>query len=81
VFPNLVNAQLLKELTQQIENNDVSSIQLKLRTQIEVHAKTTLEKAPINGEHMSSSVGSNLSKGCCQNLIIINNVEKVHQKI
>jgi ribosomal protein L24 len=80
VFPNLVNAQLPKELKQQIKNNDVSSIQLKLRTQIEVNAKTTLEKAPINGEHMSSCVGSNLSKGC-QNLIIIKNVKKVHQKI
>jgi len=52
VFPNLVNAQLLKELKQQIENNDASSIQLKLRTQIEVNAKTVLEKASINGEHI-----------------------------
>jgi hypothetical protein len=38
MFPNLVNGQLSKELKQHIENNDASSIQLKLRTQIEVNA-------------------------------------------
>jgi LEA14-like dessication related protein len=48
VFPNLVNAQLSKELKQHIENNDASSIQLKFRTQVEV----ALEKVPINGEHI-----------------------------
>jgi hypothetical protein len=50
--PNLANAQLLKELKWQIKNNDVSSIQLKLRTQVEVDAKTTLEEVLINGEHI-----------------------------
>jgi hypothetical protein len=39
MFPNLVNAQLSKGLKQQIENSDVSSIQLKLRTQVEIDAK------------------------------------------
>jgi hypothetical protein len=52
MFPNSVNAQLSKKLKWHIENNDASSIQLKLRTQVEVDAKTTLEKAPINGEHI-----------------------------
>ncbi len=52
MFPNLDNAQLSKKLKQQIENNDVFSIQLKLKTQVEVNVKTTLEKAPINGEHI-----------------------------
>jgi hypothetical protein len=36
-----------------MENNDASSIQLKLRTQIEVNAETALEKVPINGEQMT----------------------------
>jgi hypothetical protein len=48
----LANAQLLKELKWQIKNNDVSSIQLKLKTQVEVDAKTTLEEVLINGEHI-----------------------------
>ncbi len=52
VFPNLANAQLLKELKWQIENNDVFSIQLKLRTQVEVDAETTSKEALINGEHI-----------------------------
>jgi hypothetical protein len=56
MFPNLVNAQLSKELKQQIENNDVFSIQLKLRTQVEVDAKIALEKVPINGEHIHVQV-------------------------
>ncbi len=52
MFPNLVTAQLSKKLNRQIKNNDASSIQLKLRTQVEVNLKTTLEKVPINGEHI-----------------------------
>jgi len=36
----------------QIKNNDASSIQLKLRTNVEVDAETALEKIPINGEHI-----------------------------
>ncbi len=52
VFPNLANAQLLKKLKWQIEDNDVSSIQLKLRTQVEVDAETALEEALINGERI-----------------------------
>jgi hypothetical protein len=51
VFPNLANDQLSKELKQQIKNNH-AFIQLKLRTQVEVDVKITLEKAPINGEHI-----------------------------
>ncbi len=39
-----------------IKNNDVSSIQLKLRTQVEVDAKIALEKIPINGEHIHVQV-------------------------
>jgi hypothetical protein len=35
----------------QIENNDASSIQLKLRTQVEEDAEIVLDKPPINGEH------------------------------
>jgi hypothetical protein len=56
MFPNWVNAQLLKELKWQIENIDASSIQLKLRIQVEVDAKMALEKAPINGEHIHVQV-------------------------
>ncbi len=52
MFPNLANAQVLKEVKRQIKKNDVSSIQLKLRTQVEVDAETTLEKIPINDEHI-----------------------------
>jgi len=52
MFPNLANAQLLKELKWQIKNNDASYIQLKLKTQVEVDAQTALEKALINGEHI-----------------------------
>jgi len=52
MFPNLVNAQLSKKLKRHIENNDASSIQLKLSTQVEVDVKTALEKAPINSEHI-----------------------------
>jgi hypothetical protein len=52
VFPNLANAQLLKELKWQIENNDASYIQLKLKTQVEVDAQTALEKALIDAEHI-----------------------------
>ncbi len=44
ILPNLGNAHLSKELKCQIENNDASSIQLKLKTQVDVNAKTTLEK-------------------------------------
>ncbi len=51
MFPNLVNDQLSKELKWKIENND-ASIQLKLRTQVEIDTKIALEKAPINGEHI-----------------------------
>ncbi len=56
VLPNLTIAQLSKVLKRQIENNDASLIQLKLRTQIDVDAKTTLEKTPINGEHVHVQV-------------------------
>jgi hypothetical protein len=52
MFPNLANAQLSKKLKRHIENNDASFIQLKLRTQVKIDAKITLEKAPINGEHI-----------------------------
>jgi hypothetical protein len=52
LFPNLVNAQLSKEPKRQIKNNDVYSIQLKLRTLVEVDTEIVLEKAPINGEHI-----------------------------
>ncbi len=52
MFPDLVNAQLSKKLKQHTKNNNASFIQLKLRTQVEVDAKTTLEKAVINGEHI-----------------------------
>jgi hypothetical protein len=56
MFPNLANAQLLKELKWQIKNNDVSSIQLKLKTQVEVDVEIALEKALINGEHIHVQV-------------------------
>jgi hypothetical protein len=56
VLPNLTIAQLSKVLKQQIENNDASSIQLKLQTQIDVDAKTTLKKTPINGKHVHVQV-------------------------
>jgi hypothetical protein len=56
VLPNLTTTQLFKVLKQQIENNDASSIQLKLWTQVDVDAKTTLEKTPINGEHVCVQV-------------------------
>ncbi len=56
VFPNSANAQLLKELKWQIQNNDTSFIQLKLGTQVEVEAETTLEEALINGEHIHVQV-------------------------
>jgi hypothetical protein len=46
MLPNLVVAQLLEVLKQQIENNDAFSIQLKLQTQVNVDVKTTLEKTP-----------------------------------
>jgi hypothetical protein len=39
MMPNLVNAQLSKELKQQIEENDASFIELKMRTQVDVDAK------------------------------------------
>jgi hypothetical protein len=55
-MPNLVNAQLLMELKQQIEKNDASSIELKMRTQVDVDAKTTLEKASVNVEHIHVQV-------------------------
>ncbi len=82
MFPNLANVQLLKKLKWQIKNNDVSFIHLKLRIQVEVDAKKTLKKAPINGEHIHVQVCRFKSlKGYCQNLITINNVKKLHQKI
>ncbi len=56
MFPNLVNAQLSKELKQQIENNDASSIQLNLRTWVEIDAKIALEKSLINCEHIHVQV-------------------------
>jgi hypothetical protein len=56
MFPNVANAQLSKKLKWRIKNNDVSFIQLKLRIQVEVDAKKTLEKAPINGEHIHVQV-------------------------
>jgi hypothetical protein len=56
MFPNLANVQLLKKLKWQIKNNDVSFIHLKLRIQVEVNAKKTLKKAPINGEHIHVQV-------------------------
>ncbi len=56
MLPNLTIAQLSKVLKQQIENNDASSIQLKLQTQIDVDAKTTLKKTPINGKHVHVQV-------------------------
>ncbi len=40
----------------QIENNDVSSIQLKLWTQVDVDAETTLEKFIINRKHVHVQV-------------------------
>jgi hypothetical protein len=52
VLPNLVNAQLSKELKWHIEKNDASSIWLKTRTQANIDAKTALERAPINVEHV-----------------------------
>jgi hypothetical protein len=52
----LVNAKLSKYLKWQIENNDVYSIQLKLRTEVEINAKTALEKVPINGGHIHVQV-------------------------
>jgi hypothetical protein len=56
MFPNWLMPKLLKELKWQIKNNDVSFIQLKLRIQVEVNVKTTLEKIPINGEHIHVQV-------------------------
>jgi hypothetical protein len=56
VLPTLTIAQLSKVLKRQIENNVTSSIQLKLLTQIDVDAKTTLEKTPINGKHVHVQV-------------------------
>ncbi len=65
VLPNLANAHLLKELKCQIENNDASSIQLKLKTQVDVNVETTLEKIlrSILNTFMSKCVGSKLSRG------------------
>ncbi len=34
MLPNLANVQLSKELKRQIEKNDASSIELKMRTQL-----------------------------------------------
>jgi hypothetical protein len=48
--------QLWKVLKWQIQNNDVSSIQLKLWTQIDVDVEVTLEKVPINGNHVHIQV-------------------------
>jgi len=80
MFPNLANAQISKELKQKINKNDVFSIQLNLRTQVEVDAKIALEKLQLMvSTFISKCVGSNLSKGCCRNFITINNVKKVHQ--
>jgi hypothetical protein len=44
MLPNLANAHLSKELKCQVENSGASSIQLKLKTQVDVNAETTLEK-------------------------------------
>jgi hypothetical protein len=43
---------LSKELKQHIKKNYASSIELKIRTQADVNVKITLEKAPINVEHV-----------------------------
>ncbi len=56
MIPNLANAQLLKKLKQHINNNDVFSFQLKLRTQVEIDVKTALKKTLINGEHIHVQV-------------------------
>ncbi len=52
MLPNLVNVQLLKELKRQIEKNDASSIQLKMRTQTDIDASMALDRAPVNAEHV-----------------------------
>ncbi len=56
VFLNLANAQLSKQVKWKIENNDASSIQFKLKIEVEVDTKTALEKVPINGEHIHVQV-------------------------
>jgi hypothetical protein len=52
MLPNLANAQLLKELKRQIKKNDVFSIQLKTRTQINVDVEMALKKVPVNAKHI-----------------------------
>jgi len=47
---------LSKELKQHIKKNDASSIELKTRTQADVDVKISLEKAPINVEHVRVQV-------------------------
>jgi hypothetical protein len=55
VLPNLATTQLSKVLKWHIENNDASSIQLKLWTQVDVDVETTLEKVAFNGTHVLCS--------------------------
>jgi hypothetical protein len=42
----------LKELKQQIEKNDASSIEVKTRTQIDVDAKIALERILVKAQHI-----------------------------
>jgi hypothetical protein len=52
MLPNPVNAQLSKEIKQQIEKNDASSIELKMRTQADIDVKITLKKTLVNVKHI-----------------------------
>jgi len=45
---NLANVQFSKELKWQINKNNASSIELKMRTQANIDAETTLKRTLIN---------------------------------
>jgi cystathionine beta-lyase family protein involved in aluminum resistance len=72
----------LKELKGQIEKNDASSIQLKTRTQIDVDTEMALKRFLVNAKHAYVQVCRFKSlKGFCHNLVTLENIEKVYQKL
>jgi hypothetical protein len=74
---NMANVQLSKELKLQIEKNDASFIELKTRTQVDVDAETTSEKAPVNAEHIHVQVCKfKFLKCLLLDLVTIKNIEK-----
>jgi hypothetical protein len=78
MLPNMANVQLSKELKWQIEKNDASSIELKMRTQVDVDVETTSKKTPINAKHICVQVCKfKFLKGLLLDLVTIKNIKNI----